>query len=168
MKKAYVKPVFLAEEFVAASSYATSCGVSQNKPFDLYLGMDFCKNEGNTSDGDKGHYVGGSPDATLDNAKGTIMSAWHYDGKYSNWTYALKEDNKATIFLDVKCDFCWDPSTGNSGPVYVWNDVTTENRTEKYTGGDIAWGFSKFFAGANPDDKKHSVAFEGTKAPQLS
>lgn len=162
MKKAYVKPVFLAEEFVAASSYATSCGVSQYSPFELKVGMDLCNGD------DNGHYVGGSSATAEYPAQGTISEKWYKDSQYTNWTYALKEDNKATIFMDVKCDFWWDPNTGNDGSVYVWNDVMTENRTEKHTRNHVSWGFFKFFTGANSDDKKHSIAFEGTKAPQFS
>ena len=153
MKKAYVKPVFLAEEFVAASSYAASpCGVSERKPYELEIGDQLCP------DGDSGHYVGGQH-----GDKGTINENWHYDNSYTNWQYATKVDNKATIFMDKACDFFWDPDTGSDGNVYVWDNVDEQLRNNKYTGDEKKWHFFGFLSGTQAS---HVIAFEGTKIPQ--
>lgn len=114
--------------------------------------------------------MGGTSDTTkVDPIKGTVADKWYKaeQDDYTNWDYAIEADNRATLFMDTNCDFWWDPNTGNDGQVYVWNDVKNENRTERYTVlNSVFWGFFKFFTGANADDKKHSIAFEGTKTPQ--
>lgn len=117
MKKAYVKPVFMAEEFVATASVA-SCGInpSQIGTLDVYYGQHLCYNQ------TCGHYVG--------NDQGNL----EYDAKDYWWYATGKPDNTgsnnvaptaagsgAYLFTDgtVACDFIWN---GFGQDVGIWTD----------------------------------------------
>lgn len=170
MKKAYVKPQYFAEEFVAESSYIAGCGASVYSSYEISLGMDVCLG----TSGDEGHFIGGSDNLEKVNIKNTALGeTWHYNANgtsYTNWEYAqvgtTAEEQKATIFMTRECDFWWDPDTGNDGYVYVWDSTDVAARQNKYSGAKTAWGFFKFFTGANPNEGQHSVAFKGTQVPQ--
>lgn len=160
MKKAYVKPVFMAEEFEAESSYAVgSCEVSTRSPFVIWEGMQITEKEQHEININ----VGGS----------TVGQDWYYNStngtNHTNWSYAFEDDNQATLFVNKVCDFCWDPHNGATGSVSVWNGLTHEDRTEQYTiKDDQSWQFVKFFTGN--EGSKYSIEFsdddfEGTKYP---
>ena len=164
MKKAYVKPVFIAEEFAAASSYAagTICGVSMYTPYGLTAGEDWAhKNDGTHLCTADGHWLV----LNRDRQPTKVGSAWHIDESMTNWEYATA-DGQATLFIGKECDFVWDPSSGPNGAVSVWDDVDVDDRNELYTGWENGgkndlWGFLKFFTGKDEKDPNHLIPFDG-------
>lgn len=151
MKKAYVKPVFLAEEFVAASSYAVgTCGPGTiSQPWVINKGDLICNKNGKA---DNGHKVGQNKQCGLDDA-------YTYDTNITNWGYAEKGDNQVTLFASKLCDFLWNPAGGNTDEVSVWNQDRTESKVVWWT------GILAFLAGPSPSEEKHTIAYEGQHTP---
>ena len=127
MKKAYVKPVFLAEEFVAETSYANSaCGISSGKAFTLYI-----------DDNNPQHLCTHSPckghDMTSSSVVYTGENSFIVDSEKNTdtmtyWNYATKSDNEATLFSfgAVDCDFMW--KTNGQDQVSAWKYVDNDTR----------------------------------------
>lgn len=129
MKKAYVKPVFLAEEFVAETSYANSaCGISSGAAYKLYI------NDNNPQhlcihDGCKGHSL--QSKSYVNNHTNTFITDITNDQKTETmtyWNYATKSDGEATLFSfgAVDCDFMW--KTNGQDQVSAWKYVDNDTR----------------------------------------
>lgn len=170
MKKAYVKPVFLAEEFVAEMSYANNgCGVSIYEPALITYETDAKRAEGTTADlcsgSEDGHFI--QYQKGNGNSKG-LQDLYDYNEKndtnYDYWQYATAGDNKATLFVTVLCDFIWNPTSGNTGNVSVWDTVTGRTEGNQY-GSKIIGTFMKFFTGNNAQGEGHTFKYKGTLTP---
>lgn len=169
MKKAYVKPVFLAEEFVATLDHVASCPTNTWAPQQLQFptkqngkgGTHLC------SDSQCAHSVGQNPNAgILDDYETGVTyqeyAAWDVkdranageDGYEAKNAYLFNSGHGA-------CDFVWDNTNQNVG-VWVW-----ETKNEKWgvklieTLGD----FGNFFYGAKANNDGHKPAINGTVIP---
>lgn len=154
MKKAYVKPVFLADSFVMTANVA-ACKTGVDRALKLYTGLDVCAGcNGDTIKTNKG-YVGQT-------------YADFEDGSKTYWQYAGGTDNPTTsdayLFntssLDyAKCDFLWTPTSSQdmSSTIWVWNDEsrTQDAETGKWNIRDTFRTFAQFFCGNNGTDKQH-------------
>ena len=170
MKKAYVKPVFLAEEFVATMDHVAACPTNTWTPQELQFpingqgGTRLC----NSQKTNCSHYLG-SGNATIngyyDEANKITYqqyAEWSIDDR-SNAGDGVSDATKAYLFNSGygACDFVWNNTNQNVG-VWVWE---TENEKwgikliEKF--GD----FGKFFFGAKADNDNHKPAINGTVIP---
>lgn len=110
MKKAYVKPVFVAEEFEGTASVA-ACGYSSKNKFEVWEGVQVCHSPG--------HKIGQGND----NAPFKDYLEYATDGTTSSWdgyTVGGMDDNKGSyVFTSglVECDFVWN---SNGGSIGVW------------------------------------------------
>ncbi|MBQ4265435.1 MAG: hypothetical protein IJB85_07990 [Clostridia bacterium] len=161
MKKAYVKPVFFAEEFVAETSYAlTGCGTMSWSPKEMYEDMLICSNDG--------HKLDHNGNATVmdgvygQNANGENITYWDYASTVDR-TGAGDEEYAASnryLFNSASsiCDFVWDDTSEDIG---VWRENTTTNTWS------VAWieKLTTFFIGTNSDLKNHQPQYEGTLIP---
>ena len=160
MKKAYVKPVFLAEEFVAAASYATSCGAATiNSALTIKPGDNVCgeKIDGHTAGKGKAEinndYIGVWPDTA--------------GGKYSYWDYAKQNDGKSNLFSssNYECDFLWDYYSTGKDEIYVWGSAVAERNsllgTIAVTVGDAIVNFANFFTNSNQTEAQHKPGYMG-------
>lgn len=165
MKKAYVKPVFLAEEFVAAASVATCLykpNSEVNSPLDLRYLMQ--KGEDNKL-----------PSICTNNDGHNILSG---ELKGNNnvllGDYATKEDSKVTLFdtSGTACDFVWLKPSSGVDQIQVWGDGNTTNGTNPGLVADhnqrkisnlFNWNgiqnFMQFFAGCNATDQNHGLDY---------
>lgn len=162
MKKAYVKPVFLAEEFFMTMSIA-ACQYSMNNPAKIYHGVRMCS--GNN------HKVTWSPNATNKGtintktytaADGTVMDYWQYSQGAAD-----EASSDAYLFTvnNGQCDFLWDNSNEQIG---VWKTPDTFDGirgadTMKDSEGNwlVNWligTFSGFFYGSGDP---HEPAYQG-------
>ena len=120
MKKAYVKPVFLAEAFEVTTNVA-ACKTRSNAPHEIWKG-DPC------SCGAPGHAVdktGGAP----------VDQYWDYasNGNKNNYNRGeMGANNGSYIFTDdlLTCDFVWNERGGMVG---VWKDKETNNLVSDLT-----------------------------------
>ena len=157
MKKAYVKPVFLAEEFVGTTAVA-GCGEgSVNKPVELEKGQYLCyKVKPNGSyQGDNGHQIG------KNNAP--VLQYWDYAG-------ANKEDDEKTdvyLFTDssIVCDFLWNGqgstvkgwSTNGQESGLVWDETQRTDSARNFF--DFRKKLLEFFCGPNADNDNHNPGY---------
>lgn len=165
MKKAYVKPVFLAEEFVAAASVATCLykpNTAVNPALDLQPWMtknDKGKYPSICTNGDQGHNIMSgelSNDDLLNYARG--------DGNVG--------DGKVTLFdtSGTTCDFVWLQPSSGVDQIQVWGDGSSDpNLVADHNGRLLKnlfdWGgqiknFMQFFANCNATDDKHGLDYE--------
>ena len=186
MKKAYVKPVFFAEEFVADSSYAVGTCTMSGGVFEIIPSTTGPKEEGTTmicNAANGNHWASivvpydkGGKDGYKENPNnvlpglGMTWSGGPEGTEYTNYTYALESDGKAYLFAldNVVCDFLWNKDADGAphGPVYVWNDIENKDRGGKdYTLASGTTGFFQFFTGKTADDK-HIGQFIETLVPQ--
>lgn len=159
MKKAYVKPVFLAEEFSGTANVASCAYGATQSELQVWKGSSLCKV------GDGGHTVG---------KKNYDAANW--------WEYATETaganknpptsaslngyNNGAYLFTDGQyvCDFVWSDSDAQVG---IWtskaNDTTSAISSEADRKNGILntnlfvtfiSSFSKFF-GIEPDNENH-------------
>ena len=159
MKKAYVKPVFLAEEFVAAASYAANgCDTTRISPKYIEQGMQICRD-------DPGHTVGGNKTAEIQG---------YYDNNTTYWQYASWSEDvrggagdsqhaaeNAYLFSSEfsVCDFVWNNTANEVG---VWREQTNEET------GKLEWAvswikdalFATFFLGTGSTIKNHTPYLE--------
>ena len=171
MKKAYVKPVFLAEEFVAEMSYANNgCGVSVYTPAQITYAKHTDAYDGTTADlcsgSNDGHYIAYEPekqhkwgmalDYDYNTKNGTNLDYWGY--ATSGETEIEKQ---ATLFVTVLCDFVWNPNTGNKGNVSVWDTVLGRTEGKQY-GSKVVGTFMKFFTGS---EQVHPFEYKGSLTP---
>lgn len=167
MKKAYVKPVFVAEEFVAETSYAaTGCPTNYWAPVSISNGTQLCAD-------DSGHVIGAE-----NGKKGIINQKDGYSTGVSYWDYASWGKDKRPDAGDDTyaaegtylfnsgskvCDFVWDNTANEVG---VW-------RQEKDADGLLQWvvkmiegaKFAPFFFGNSATISQHSPAYNGTMIP---
>ena len=157
MKKAYVKPVFLAEEFVAETSYASgACG-----PASVYEPLLFQKNDVlcDQCNGDKagGQGAGINDYYTYTNDEGKLVT----DTTKTYWQYAGTNDAKMFNSGLFECDFVWEPknATDTTTTVWVWDAVNVADRVlGRIT--NTLMSFTDFFAGNNGTQKKHNPGYE--------
>ena len=146
MKKAYVKPVFLAEEFVMTDCVA-SCPTSTKVPGPI-------EDKTNVCVGDNGHKV------NLD--KGLV-------GKY--WSYADDDSTMVYLFTNAtyECDFLWNStgsnvegwSTNGTEGGLVWDQAKREKlKLTSSTNYSFGQKLIYFFTGdAKADNKEHVPGF---------
>lgn len=168
MKRAYVKPVFVAEKFAAASSYASSaCGVSvwnalQIKDGDLlcnthknHCSLDFDLGKSNANNDMYTGYVS-DPNAENGYNKNT-------DGNFSFWDYATEKDQKAYLFNSTigDCDFLWNGDSSET--IKVWNSVDKDaaDTSKGFIKGiiDTFQSLSLFFTGNESITGNHDVGY---------
>lgn len=165
MKKAYVKPVFLAEEFVAETSYAnTTCGTGTQVALEIKDGDCFCSKDKNCAstfyeNGDQGTvhtlYKDVDDDAILPNNVNP--------DNFTIWNYATYNNDKAYLFGSSlqECDFVW--SGNKEDQVYVWGSTDKSIRTNPANLLTKALGIvSQFFAGNGSSHGKHPVGYNQT------
>lgn len=112
MKKAYVKPVFLAEVFEGTASVAT-CTQDYDPTKNLmqvYNGLQACEH------GNKGHEIG--------HGSSPVNEYWSYatNGSSTNPTKPVDDPNSAAYLFtsgQQECDFVWNSYDGEIG---VWYD----------------------------------------------
>lgn len=130
MKKAYVKPVFLAEEFVAASSYAASaCKLSSSNPYTITTNQHLCTNE--TCDhytSEKSMFFTGTNTFRV-NGKDETKTYWEYAGG--------EGESKLFTLGESQCDFMW--KTNGADLVTVWRDQEISAREVSYNAWDKIW-----------------------------
>ena len=174
MKKAYVKPVFLAEEFVGVAHVASACGYSISKPAEVYFGVGLCDHKGGNCHTVKNSHGGisGSYAYTYKDEQGNEqqkqMSYWEYAGNSSG-----TKNGDAFLFTvnNGQCDFLWDSTKNEMG---VWNtpDVWTNGDVRptpdaSMLGSVVKWldqNFSIFFYGSNPSgggNNDHHPGYNG-------
>lgn len=165
MKRAYVKPVFLAEAFEGTASVA-SCqyhsGVAGNEVL-IYNGLRLCSSGNNCS-----HKVGGNNGGKLD---GDIQNYWDYATNNgvttppTNNNYANNGVDGAYLFTDghTVCDFVWN---GGNSQVGIWTDsernAISDAGSRNPMTSIISWiseSFSAFFGiqGSGSDQHKPGV-----------
>ncbi len=145
MKKAYVKPVYMAELFEVTECVAT-CPVTTSRPH-LIVDDDYL-----CFGGDKGHQI----DAT---DKNTYLSPY--------WDSYANADDSANLFTSssFECDFLWNDWGTN---VFGWStdgtadglvssvDDRKNTATEKWNLFDFGEGLLRFFTGgSNADNNQH-------------
>ncbi len=142
MKKAYVKPVLVAEPYEMTETVAW-CPESQYKTINVYDGAYLCilQNCHDVDVDDKKAGINGNYTYTDAENKTQTMTYWQYAGGTSDGAASTNKD----VFLfstgNYACDFLWsDPKE----QIYVWNSPSMDARTEnnwKSTG----FLFSEFF-----------------------
>lgn len=167
MKKAYVKPVFVAEEFVLSDSVAAACPINVNTSMPLFFDENtvMCFNP-NSGKGDNGHQA----------SKGDLGLS--YEGDMTYWDYA-RADKSTSEYQDgngqnvsfnngnaylfsssyTTCDFVWPNSETNDKDVYVWNSWEVSLRTTLHSVGQI---FSDFFFNAKSNEDNHTPGYQGS------
>lgn len=135
MKKAYVKPVFLAEEYELTQSVAV-CDLSGSAPLNINLNTVLCQG------GDNGHEFNTSSEAYKGiygkDANKADVTYWQYAGDHGTTDHALFADD------ELNCDYVWDNYEDNVG---VWRPGEKEGVTN-LGGYFVDWlgiKFSQFF-----------------------
>lgn len=170
MKKAYVKPVFFAEEYEMTASVANCEFNADIEKAQIWEGMQMC--DGKTD----GHVIGGQQnDAGFVNEK----NLWQYatgestadDGRISETSYY---NDSAYLFAgkNSECDFIWNQK---DGPVGIWttqefNNVNQINSSnwitdvdQRKNSGFISWigSFAEVFFGNKAGFGQHTPAYQG-------
>lgn len=158
MKKAYVKPIFFAEEFVAEENYAAKgCGTLSWDPVSIEPGMFMCDchsiNHNGQADISKKQYE-------LDPDYSSI-SYWEYAG-------AVTKEDGSTDYSDCKlfnyehkaCDFVWNKTQEN---IFVWDSVVVDERSNWES--NPVGSFASFLLGPNAVFKNHQPSYMGTNIP---
>lgn len=165
MKRAYVKPVFLAEEYVAVSNYVAACGTLSWLPQlinfpsgkNTHDGTHLCENT------TCAHSVGHNGNATIwgDYDKNTSYK------DYAEWDTSNRPnagedvDSATNAYLfnsgHGACDFVWDHTGSDVG---VWKKDEQSNWFV-----DLIGNFGDFFFGAGTNNKGHRPAINGTVIP---
>ena len=160
MKKAYVKPVFLAEEFEGTMSVA-SCGYdATNMELQIWHGKQLCVKQHN------GHYVGKKPGEVADwwdyatntsSAKGNPPTSASLDG-YNDGAFLFTDSQTVCDFIwnSVDSDVgIWTSEKGNSSKA-IW-DVETRNNSILNQNLFVTFikGFADFFGIEADEDKNH-------------
>ena len=176
MKKAYVKPVFLAEEFEMTTNVAGCDYHSQNKA-QIYEPMQMCMGN-NSGHSDQGHQIGGQQGVSGYVNENNLWSyatngASSTDGRESNGDNFA---DSAYLFAgrNAECDFIWNQK---DGPVGIWTtqevssiqDVTSDiwiaDTSKRTDSSIISWigSFARVFFGNNSGFDKHTPAYNGVK-----
>ena len=153
MKKAYVKPVFFAEEFVASEHVAGICKLSVTSQLPIYEGVQIDKHSVSYSE---------TPNDNV-NVSGWMNS--HYNSEMTYWEYAgvgskqEAQEGKSDAYLFTAtngvCDFLWNHQTDEMGvwgspDTFVGNDVRPESEMSVIKWLDVT--ISKFFYGNQGND----------------
>ena len=158
MKKAYVKPVFMAEEFVATASVA-SCGYNVSDPnsaLQVWHTMHLCTNTSCS------HQIGGNQGNLTYDANNWWGYATDTPGARPTSDSTDGLNDAAYLFTDAQtvCDFVWSSKTSNVG---IWTgtqgDKTTaisdsNNRTNAFV--TLINDFSNFFHIPASQNDQHS------------
>ena len=145
MKKAYVKPVFLAEEFGMTACVASCVGASVNSPIEIEDDGRLCVGPGN--------------DHRID-----------ADSVYG-WENAAGDGTSVYLFTNsnIECDYLW-YGEGSSVQAWstdkddinsiVWNQEARKNLTQStnYSFGKI---LMNFFCGNNTGNQNHRPGYNG-------
>lgn len=162
MKKAYVKPVFVAEEFVAEQNYAAKgCGTYDWDPVNIYPQLHLCYKVNGDSYKEDGHVIEQTGSAGIRGDYSSGVSYWQYAGMTVN-SDGTKDYSDCYLFNKdhTTCDFVWNDTTEQ---VYAWNAVDVNQRTSWV---DKALGaFSNFFYGNGADIKNHQPQYMGRLIP---
>lgn len=159
MKKAYVKPVFFAEEFEGTVSVAACVYHADTNPAQIWEGMYMCANE------DNGHAIGGQ-----NKQKGDVQQWWGYatntsgatDANPSNGTY----NDGAYLFTDnsVTCDFVWNDKGAQVG---IWTSKENDTSSAIWKSSDregafvtLISMFTDFFFGNDANFEGHTPVYE--------
>ena len=143
MKKAYVKPVFIADTYELTSSVAGCGPVSVYSGWRINANMQICtEKHGNQQ---SAHSIKQSSlDKTyIGNDDGANLSYWEYatyTGKDDQGNYQFNNDDAYIFFNNVICDFLWNPEDqeGGRGDVYVWDSIE-KNGGIKLVGSLFSW-----------------------------
>lgn len=165
MKKAYVKPVFLAEEFEGTVSVA-ACGYSSRNALHVWEGKNLC-------------LVGSCAHAVNRNGNALVTQWWEYategmvdpDAEFTNPTSENFDayNDVAYLFTDSQtvCDFVWN---GIGSEVGIWTsekgDVSTSMADHTKRDGlfvTMIDTFSKFFDIEPSQSKQHVPGVNGEK-----
>lgn len=167
MKKAYVKPVFLAEEFVAETSYANQvCNVNQRGPLEIVNGDYWCKDHSKANGTGGCHAkvdisVGSNPNGQGAKSLG-LASKYNPDKSITYWDYARYNSQQndysdgAYLFTDANtvCDFLWDGNTDSN--VYAYDSVEKQSK-ENWSTFALTL-LNRFFFG---DSGQFNIGYEG-------
>lgn len=165
MKKAYVKPVFLAEEYVAVASHVAGCGdASINKALIITPGQCVC-------DGGDGHSAGqggkGNPAGISMMYNGKVNENKNTNSQYDYWEYAKENDGVSNLFSsnNFDCDFLWDYYSTGKDEIYVWESATAERNSFLGTIGAMLNGavmtYARFFTNSNQGLNQHNPGYMG-------
>lgn len=129
MKKAYVKPVFLAEEFEGTASVA-ACDRGSSKTFEVWDGVKVCNSNGHEIGQGSGKssfeqsYISYATDNHYRNGKDAFQPINGTTGSYSLTN--MDENIGSYVFTswNFDCDFAWDSKGGNVG---VWVNTKDNN-----------------------------------------
>lgn len=164
MKKAYVKPVFLAEEFEGTVSVA-SCqyNVDAQTKIQVYDGLHIC-------DVPCSHSIGGN---NGQGTKGDVQDWWNYatETKTGNNMDGKGGPDNAYLFTSgqIECDFVWNSQGSQVGIWTQFQDqlntaISEHNNRIKKEGWNpvISWinSFKDFF-GVMGGDNNHRPGIEG-------
>lgn len=175
MKKAYVKPVFLAEAFEMTTNVA-GCDFSANQnKAQIWEGIHMC------ADKTDGHQIGGQQGNSgyVNPGKKDWTGLWGYatNGQFTNdGTSDVNNPDAAFLFAgrNAECDFIWN---SKSGPIGIWtntevnsidqvNDsVWISNPLERTASSFISWigSFAEVFFGNNAGFGQHTPVYDNQK-----
>ena len=160
MKRAYVKPVFLAEAFEGTASVAVCDYHANNNPAQIWEGMLMCQK------GDQGHAIGGQ-----NGQKGDVQKWWDYATNTKNATDANPKtgsyNDGAFLFTSgsTTCDFVWNSKEDN---IKVWtkneNDLSSAiwDPSQRINGflTKVADLFANFFLGNSAEYIGHTPSYQ--------
>lgn len=165
MKKAYVKPVFLAEEFEGTASVAACEYRASHDPLEVWNERNIC------SVGDNGHFIGKVPGASVNKwweyaTEGMANPQVEFTNPTSNNFDAYNDT--AYLFTDGQtvCDFVWN---GMGSQVGIWTseEGNVNTSVSDHTKRDglfvtLIDAFNTFF-GIEPKNEQHEPGLKNQK-----
>jgi len=144
MKKAYVKPVFVADEYELTAA-VMGCDVKSYQEKEIWNTYDLCS-------GDSGHQVGGSGNS----GNAPVNAWWEYATETPGATGHAPSENhqyndNAYIFStgNTVCDFVWNSVDTKVGVWVDANDNAISDHTQREGAGvKLLDYFAQFFLGA--------------------
>lgn len=160
MKKAYVKPVFMADEYELTASIANCGPVSTTRGWALVLGNQVCSEKhGNEQQA----HIFENTDLIVENSYSQGLSYWDYatySGKDANGNNTYND--QVYLFVDGNnvCDFIWKDVTNLSGQseVYVWDSIDKTGGTRTEAAGSFVKLFTGSGSGHNIGTVDHDVS----------
>ena len=160
MKKAYVKPVFFAEEYLVEASIAACTKAS------IYEALELKRGDTTLCNQNCGHVIGKGSNYHIDDYYTHDDVAVPEDGTVpavntnTYWQYAQAEDSKITLFNtnNYECEFLWSyEDTGLKNEISVWGSTS---KSERPNNGIFGTGFSlvNFFLG---NSTSHNLGYDG-------
>lgn len=161
MKKAYVKPVFLAEKFVAEQNYAAKgCGTWAWDKAQIQPGMELCYKEKKGEYESDGHKVGNGNAVINTYSDDYNMYYWDYAGRTMNNDGSYNYSDCYLFNREVQeCDFVWN---NTNEEVYGWNSSVVSERTVANV---LLGAFSNFFFGNSATISQHQPQYGGRLIP---